>query len=60
MIHHEQLEGPSPDEDETLEVSTGGAAVMVSTARDRDAVRFAEARERMHAKYARAFARLAK
>lgn len=61
VLDKQLLEAANLDPDAPVEVSTNGSVVVIAPVRKkRDTERFAKAREKMHAKFAGAFERLAK
>ena len=61
VLDKQLLEAANMDPDEQVEVSTNGRVIVISPARSkRDTEKFARAEEKMHAKVAGAFTRLAK
>jgi antitoxin MazE len=61
VLDKQLLEAADLDPDKPVEVSTNGHVIVIAPARKkRDTEKFEKAREKMHAKYAGAFARLAK
>ncbi|MBN8612276.1 MAG: AbrB/MazE/SpoVT family DNA-binding domain-containing protein [Deltaproteobacteria bacterium] len=61
VLDKQLLEAANLDPDEPVEVSTNGRVVVIAPAPSkREAAKVAAAKERMHAKYAGAFKRLAK
>ncbi len=61
VLDKQLLEAADLDPEKPVEVSTDGHVIVIAPARSkRDMDRFEKARERMHAKYAGAFERLAK
>lgn len=61
VLDKQLLEAANLDPDEPVEVSTNGRVVVISPAPSkREAARFAKAKDKMHARYAGAFTRLAK
>lgn len=61
VLDKQLLEAANLDPDEPVEVSTDGHVVVIAPAKGkREAAKFAKARDKMHAKYAGAFTRLAK
>ena len=61
VLDEQLLEAAGLDPEKPVEVSTDGHVIVIAPARsERDMDRFEKARERMHAKYAGAFALLAK
>ena len=61
VLDKQLLEAANLDPDQPVEVSTNGRVVVIAPAKGkRETDRLAKATEKMHAKYAGAFTRLAK
>jgi antitoxin MazE len=61
VLDKQLLEAANVDPDQPVEVSTNGRVIVIAPARSkRETERFEKAEARMHAKFAGAFARLAK
>jgi len=61
VLDKQLLEAAQLDPDEMVEVSTNGRVIVIAPVRSKRAVeKFKQGQERMHAKFAGAFRRLAK